>query len=341
VAHADDFSTLKKGLEGAIHRKRKVKASMTELRRKPSDDVFKPPMVVYSKGFTKCVFCNVKDKVRFFDGLRSITGPKQDADLLRFLSAVMSSRLFKYITFHSGSNSGIGRDQIHVYESLALPFLLPDHDLAADKAIEIIRETAAILAGVENLRFDTALSNRSDLIDDAWRRIQPLVEAYYSVTDVEKMLIEDTLTLSQPSIHRASLDGNIPSLAFPQRADRELYADTLCDVLNRRARKRGIQIHAEGRVSQSLNLIFVTVIFAKEKLPYREVPGEEELWTVLERVGLATKRENRSLSYLRGFSYFEPDRLHMLKPATMRNWCRTAALIDADAIFEHLVRQAA
>jgi hypothetical protein len=42
---------------------------------------------------------------------------------------------------------------------------------------------------------------------------------------------------------------------------------------------------------------------------------------------------------LRGFSYFEADRLHMLKPATMRNWCRTAALNDADAIFEHLVRK--
>ena len=49
----------------------------------------------------------------------------------------------------------------------------------------------------------------------------------------------------------------------------------------------------------------------------------------------AAKHDNRSLSYLRGFSYFESDRLHMLKPATMRNWCRTAALNDADAIFEH------
>jgi len=66
-----------------------------------------------------------------------------------------------------------------------------------------------------------------------------------------------------------------------------------------------------------------------------------ELWKALDDVATAAKRKNGSFSYLRGFRYFEPDRLHLLKPATMRNWCRTAALNDADAIFEHLVTQSA
>ena len=341
VFHAQDLSTLKEGLEAAIHRTRKIKASLKYLRRKPGDDVFTPPMVVYSKGFTKCAFSNFEGKVRFFDGLRSITGPKSDGDLLRFLSAVIGSRLFKYIAFHSGSNSGIGRDQIHVYESLALPFLLPDHELAAPNAAEIVREVAAISKDVDRAGKNAASSKRSDLVQDAWAKIQPLVEKYFSVTDSEKILIDDTLTLSQPSIHRSNLDGTVPSLEFPQGTDRKRYADTLVGALNRHARKRGITIHAEGRVSKALNLFFFTVIFGDERRPYNETTGEDELWKALDRIGKAAQHDNRSFSYLRGFSYFESDRLHMLKPATMRNWSRTAALNDADAIFEHLVGQGA
>jgi predicted RNA methylase len=339
VLQAQDLSTLKEGLESAVHRKLKIKASMKDLHRKPADDIFTPPMVIYSKGFTKCAFCNVDGKVRFFDGLRSISGPKTDADLLRFLSAVIGSRLFKYITFHSGSNLGIGRDQIHVYESLALPFPLPDHELAPENAHSIVREAAGILKEVERAGRSASPSKRSELTEAAWASVQPLVEKYYSVTDAERILIDDTLTLSQPSIHRSNLDTDVPSLAFPERADRERYAETLCDLLNRRARKHGIKVHAEGKASRTLNLIFLTVVFGGKPEPYTETGNETDLWNALDRVGKAAQSRNGPFNYLRGFNYFEPDRLHMLRPATMRNWSRTAALNDADAIFEHLVRQ--
>jgi hypothetical protein len=342
VVQMRDLSTLQEGLESAVHRTRNIKASLEYLRRKPGEDVFTSPMVVYSKGFTKCAFSNLDDKVRFFDGLRSITGPKSDGDLLRFLSAVIGSRLFKYITFHSGSNSGIGRDQIHVYESMALPFPLPDHELAAANAAEIIRDVAGIFKEVERAgKNATGSSTRQDVAENALARIQPLVEKYFSVTDAELILIEDTLAISQPSIHPPNIDSKVPSLAFPEQPERKVYADTLVEVLNRLARKRGIKLQAEGRVSKALNLFFFTVIFGDESKPYRETGGEEELWKAIERIGKAAQHDNKPFSYLRGFSYFESDRLHMLKPATMRNWSRTAALNDADAIFEHLVGQGA
>jgi hypothetical protein len=277
--------------------------------------------------------------VLFQDSLRSITGPERDADLLRFLTAVLGSRLMQYQAFHSGSSNGIGRDKMHLYESLSLPFPLPNHELAPSNADEIIREVAKLFKQVERAGGDAA--KRSDAIQDASTKLQPLVEAYYSVTDAEKMLINDTLTLNQPSIHRSNIDTNVPALAFPGASDRKRYANTLCDVLNRRARKHGLRISAQGLASTKLNLIFLTVIFSGEQKPYTELNGGDELWIALDRVSMAAKRDNRSLSYLRGFSYFESDRLHMLKPATMRNWSRTAALNDADAIFEHLVRQKA
>jgi hypothetical protein len=251
----------------------------------------------------------------------------------------LGSRLMQYQAFHSGSSNGIGRDKMHLYESLSLPFPLPSHELASSNADEIIREVAKIFKQFERVAGDAA--KRSNAIRDASAKLQPLVEAYYSVTDAEKMLIDDTLALNQPSIHRSNIDANIPALAFPEASDRKRYADTLCDVLNRRARKHDLRISAQGLASTKLNLIFLTVIFSGERKPYAESNGDDELWTALDRVSTAAKRDNRSLSYLRGFSYFESDRLHMLKPATMRNWSRTAALNDADAIFEYSVRQEA
>lgn len=118
IVREEDLCTLRDALTSSVHRKLKVNASLKDLHRKPQDTVFTAPMVVYSKGFTKSAYCDYPEGVKFFDGLRSITGKKKDANLLRFLSVVIGSRLFKYVTFHSGSNSGIGRDQIHVYESL-------------------------------------------------------------------------------------------------------------------------------------------------------------------------------------------------------------------------------
>jgi SAM-dependent methyltransferase len=336
VLHKEDFVTLREGLDSCVHQQKGIRAQLDGLRRKPADSVFTPPMVIFSKGFTKCAFYNDDGEVRFLDGLRSVTGPKKDADLLRFLAAVMGSRLFKYIAFHSGSNLGVGRDQMHVYESLALPFPLPNHELAPRNAEGIVREAAGILKELEK---NKSLARREGTSERGIEKLERLVEAYFSVTDTERMLIEDTLTIYQPSIHSSNLDANIPSLAFPEAIDRKRYADTLCDVLNRHVRKQGIRIYAQGMASKTLNLIFFTLFFGGERKPYNESGADDEIWITLDGVAKAAERNGGSFSYLRGFSYFESDRLHMLKPATMRNCCRTAALNDADGIFEHLAGQ--
>jgi hypothetical protein len=341
VAREKDFTTLKKGFEDSVfHRDDKdIPAALNGLRRKPADSVFKEPMVIYSKGFTNCAFSNYP--VRFMDGLRSITGHENDADVLRFLAVVIGSRLFRYLAFHAGSNFGVEREQFPVYETMALPFLLPDHELATPRAEEIIGEASGIVKQIERAGTAQTLRDPNDVVKAAWSRLQLLVEEYFALTEAEKILVDDTLTLYQPSVHRSSFDGDIPALAFPDAADRERYADTLCDVLNRRTRKQGIKISVRCMVSKALNLLFVTVVFAGERRRYVETGGEEEFWKALGRVAVAAQGKNGPFSYLRGFSYFEPDRLHMLKPATMRNWSRSAALNDADAIFEHLVTQSA
>jgi len=330
VVFEDQFTTVGDRLKELGASRKKV------LFARPEDN-FRPPMVILNEGFTKFAFC--AHWVLFQNALRSITGPDRDEELLRFLAAVLGSRLMQYVAFHSGSSNGIGRDKLHLYESLSLPFPLPDHELVPANAKEIVKETAAITRQVERSGKNLPTAGRAELFEAARTRIEPLIESFYSVTEAEKLLIEDTLALFQPSIHRHNFDSSVPTLMPPQFSDRKRYADTLCKVLNRRARKQTVVVRAEAMVSQSLNLIFFTVIFGDNARPYAETGGDAELWRALDRVSKAAERSSGPFSYLRGFSYFEPDRLHMLKPATIRNWCATAALNDADAIFEHLARK--
>jgi N-6 DNA Methylase len=298
------------------------------------DANFRPPMVLLNNGFTKFAFCN--HRVLFQDALRSITGPEHDASLLRFLVALLGSDLMQFYAFHCGSSNGIGRDKLHLYESLNLPFPLPDDELAPANAAEIISEAASILKVVERDGAKAAPPKREEIVGNAKKRLEPLVEAYFSVSDTERILISDTLELWQTSIHKQNLDLDIPALRFPDDKDRKRYADTLAGELSRFSRKQQIRISVEGMASGELNLVFVTVIFGSEKRHYRETGGDAELWKALARLNKAAQKDNGAISYLRGFTYCERDRIYILKPATMRNWCRTAALNDADAAFEYL-----
>jgi hypothetical protein len=135
-------------------------------------------MVVYTEGFTKFAFCS--HTTRFQNALRSITGPDEDTDLLRFLAAVLGSQLMRFQAFHSGSSNGIGRDKLHLYESLNLPFPLPDDDLASDDAHDIVREAAEIVKRFERNGSNAEPAKRAALVQEAKRQLEPLVEAYSS-----------------------------------------------------------------------------------------------------------------------------------------------------------------
>lgn len=311
-----------------------IRASLDKLRRKPDESIFHPPMVIFSEGFTKFAFSQYS--VRFQHSLRSIAGKKRDEDLLRFLAAVLGSRMMQYLAFHSGSSNGIGRDKLHLYESLNLPFPLPTDELVMSDASEIVRQAASIHRQVEQSIKGKASEERSECILAAISELEPLINSYYRVSDSEQVLIEDTLEVFRPSIHRSNLDASIPALRFPDEKDRKRFADTLSHALSRHARKKTVHFRVEGMASEELNLVLLAVHFGGQHAAYSETGGDPELWEVLKILQAAAEHRQGAFSYLRGFSYFDHDRLYILKPATLRNWCRTAALNDADTIFEYL-----
>ncbi len=311
-----------------------ISASLEELRRKPEEIVFTPPMVVFSEGFTKFAFSS--RLVRFQNSLRSISGKRSDENILRFLTVVLASSLMKYIAFHSGSSNGIGRDKLHLHESLSLPFPLPGSELLSSDAEGIVRASAKLHRQLEKSLVGKSAKQRSELSVQAMKELDLLVRSYYMVSQSEGILIDETISIFRPSIHRSSLDADIPSLRFPDSIDRERYAETLGNTLRQYARRSKRKFAAECLASEELGLVMFIVYFDGRSADFREAGTTPELWKALEKLQKASEKTHGHISYLRGFSYFDRDRLYILKPATLRNWSQTAALNDADTIFEYL-----
>jgi hypothetical protein len=96
----------------------------------------------------------------------------------------------QYQAFHSGSSNGIGRDKLHFFESLNMPFPLPDHEFVALNAKEIVREVASIFKEIEGSSKNAAPVKRSERANNAWFKIQPLVEEYLPIRSINSSYSE-------------------------------------------------------------------------------------------------------------------------------------------------------
>jgi type I restriction-modification system DNA methylase subunit len=110
--------------------------------------VFYSPHVLVAKGFSSVAFAYFD--VSFQDFLRGIHGPEGDRELLIFLTAYLRSQLARYYLFHTSSNWGITRQQVHVDELLRLPFPLPDATSNPRRSLEIVKKVAKIVTAATN-----------------------------------------------------------------------------------------------------------------------------------------------------------------------------------------------
>ena len=108
--------------------------------------IFEAPHVLVTKGFKRIAFADFD--VAFRHAVRGIHGPPEDRELLMFLACYLRTDLAKYLSFHTSSNWGVYRPEVHVDEVMRLPFPLPDQldDVRAGR--RLVAEAAASLGKV-------------------------------------------------------------------------------------------------------------------------------------------------------------------------------------------------
>jgi hypothetical protein len=292
--------------------------------------VFKAPHVLVAKGFRSIAFAEFD--VSFQDFLRGIHGPQQDRELLIFLAGYLRSRLARYFLFHTSSNWGISRQQVHVDELLRLPFPLPAVTAVPGRSWEIVREVAQIVGSAAR-EASGEFVDRKGIVRTASVSIESLINEYFDVLPIEQLLVDDTVDISIPSFHPTRSRRIIPTLKPSTEAQQTRYVARLCGTLNGWAQKGQFNVKGLTLISEQLG-IGIAIL---QKIRLGEVSSQEpehsaNLMAALEHLGRATSNRLNAFELIRGAKVFDGSRLYIVKPIGYRFWTETAALNDADEI---------
>jgi SAM-dependent methyltransferase len=343
-----------------------IKASKEHLRRAPSRELFKAPMVLVSHGFSKVAYCDFD--VIFQSTLQSIAGPRQDTDLLMFLAAYLRSNLARYFLFHTSANWGSERAKVHLVELLRVPFPLPENEVVSPDAGLIVKQVAQKIGKLRGKSQDTLSQlkanakrqslfdkdetdisrqwhlERKRLTDKLQKEIEPLIYRYFGLTEQEITLVEDTICVcvrsSTPTTWRSAktvtLDPVEKTTVEPYSTQGlAAYADTLANTLNKWAQTEGSshRVCVEGGTDDQTGLAMVTIRLARAEATYQQKSLSRDLIKILKEFHSHASKRHGTLLYERDILLFQGQQIHIVRPNLLLNWTRTAALNDAARIY--------
>jgi hypothetical protein len=342
-----------------------IEASKESLRRTPNSSLFEAPMVLVSRGFGNVAYCDFN--VIFQHYLQSISGSKEDADLLIFLSVYLRSNLAKYFLFHTSANWGTEREYVNLIELLRVPFPLSGHKFVSPEARKIVKLVSQKFGDLRTRLLNTFNTlkigaKRSSLFDDdvtiskQWQKerkkqidalqkeLEPLIYSYFGLTDQEITLVEDTNEVFEPSAtpttwntpKTVTLDP-LEKTKIEPYANQALgaYANTLTNTLNTWAEAEGssYRVNAEGDTDEQTGLAMITVKLASSEAEYREKPISHDLAKKLKSFHEHASKEQGTFLYRRDILFFQGRQIYIVRPNILLNWTRTAALNDAAKIY--------
>jgi len=293
-------------------------------------EIFKAPHVLITKGFQRITFADFD--VSFRHALRGIHGPKEDRNLLIFLTAYLRTPLAKFFMFHTSSNWGVYRPEVHVQEILRLPMPFPEQQSDGKRCRKIVDKVAQIVDAASKQAESNPLV-RTNAIEKATAEIEPLIEEYFDIQPLEKLLIEDTLNVVIPSIQPTQKRMPVPTVKPSSVKQQTAYTDRVCSMLNKWAKNS--QHIVRGITTSSGTLGIGMVVLEKilrSKADRPMTTTDKDILHSLDRLRKAIPSKQRTIDPVRGLMVFEKNRLYVVKPIGQRYWTQTSALNDADEI---------
>lgn len=291
--------------------------------------VYHAPHVLIPKGFSRTAFADFD--VSFQDAVRAISGPAKDKKLLIFLAAYLRSPLAKYFLFHTASNLGVSRQEVHVEEVLRFPFPLPNDLPEPRAAASIVDEVSALILGAAR-KAQQLLTDRTVLVADADSKIASLIYDYFDILPSERILVEDSVQIAIPSFRPSPQRPSVPAIEPSTLKDRAKYTERLCATLNGWA--KGSLTRVQGSVTASVQAGIGLVALEKNGISKQNSVsnGNGDVLAALDQLRDAVSLKLNSFELARGVKVFSGNRLYVVKPLGRRHWTETAALNDADEI---------
>jgi len=290
--------------------------------------IFQAPHVLVAHGFSRIAFADFD--ISFRHALRGIHGPNEDRDLLIFLAAYLRSDLARYFIFHTSSNWGVSRAEVHVEELLRLPFPLPDQMQNPKRCKAIVSEIAAAVTRAAT-EATQDFAGREGIVRRTQEYVNKLIEEYFEIDDIEQMLITDTAKITIPSVRPSRSKPNVPTIKQSTNTLRASYASLLCNRLNGWA-NQAYQVHAKTADSSIGVGVVVLEKTKRGEDPLHLSISDGELLKLIFKLQRIAAKGHGSFEIVRGLKVFHKNQLYITKPLGQRFWTNTAALNDADEI---------
>lgn len=298
--------------------------------------IFDAPHVLVAKGFGSIAFADFA--VTFRHALRGISGSAKDRSLLMFLTAYMRSPLAQYFLFHTSSNWGVSRNEVHVKELLRLPFPFPGETIDPSRAEQIVEEVAHYVLNAIHKAKDEFV-DRPNLVASTQAQVNPLIYEYFDVIPSERILVEDTVRLTIPSFRPSSYRPLVPTIMPSTDPEVAQYNSRLCATLNGWTKDSIYQVTGATVISRKMGVGLIVL----EKIEHgnsSSIPSDNSnLLNPLKFLQDSSAVKINTLELLRGLKIFDGNRLYILKPLGRRYWSETAALNDADEIASSILMQ--
>ena len=306
-------------------------------------DMYEGPRVLWSDGtsteieiraaYTDASFC-------FSSGAGGLRVPQGDRDVARLLTCYLRSSLAKYWLILTGYSASAERARVTVSEIKSLPFIMPDRHPQADVAAEALRQADQQLARFEQpgaaVFAEAAYEFARDGIDD-------LIFKYFGLTEHEKVLIQDMVDLVAKSLQPTSY-AELHTPLQDRVADDTAgnYLRQLEEVLTFWSKSRGgqgkLKASRVDRAGDRTPLDIVHIALANRAQDVDRAPPHANSVRGLLRAIAGRIASKRAIDFfsMPNSIFVWGDDVYLVKPARMRFWTRSAALRDADEVFELL-----
>ena len=264
----------------------------------------------------------MRDDAVFTNGIFGIAGPSEDTDYLKIVCAYINSSLARYYQFLTASQWGVERDEVLLTEHKSLPCAIPMEDT------DLLDGIVDLVDRIQEATFDW----------DWQPELDELVYRSYGVTLSEQQTIVDFLGTAMDR-HYRKLQSN--AFASPSTDELTLYAQAYADVFEKTTggNRVLVPIVYDGHTPYRAVSFRLAQTDTQERHPY--IASEPELESLLVRLErIATEQHAQSLYFRRNIKVYEPEAIHIVKPAERRFWTRSAAYNDADETIAQLLRTA-
>ena len=285
-------------------------------RRATSKPVFKAPHLLIRKN--KLIAAYLDEDMAFTHAVLGIH--IEDKPLLKYISSLINSPLMKYYFFLTASAWGVERDNIHTMEIKSMPVVIPQTS-----------DLSVVVKLYDNIQ--SKLKRGGDATGDI-EKLNNLVYDIYSMTNIERMIIKDTLNFSLSIFEKGD-----KSIAYKKINKRviEDYVKTVSTHVNGLLNYSNSFLNGKVYFSGSpLNLVVFSIDSNLKPVDFFEESTQMEL--ILKDIEeLLGEDYTRKISLNKNLRLYQKDRIILIKFNERRLWSEKQAIIDGNRLISEII----